>query len=118
VCRDRARKLIADARLNGFTLQARVKGHHIKAPGMPGNGKLWTPGQRVNVMSEPHGINGTFFLLARRFSGNRRQGAVTELTFKEDGVWVLDAHPHKRKHRRGKNDAGPGEILDLAGGSQ
>lgn len=106
VCRDRARKLLADSRLQGYTLTACVTGHRIVAPGEPGDGQLWTPGQRVMVHSEPHGIEGVFLLMKRKFSGGRSGGATTELTLKEDGVWILDAHPHKRKHRRGKNDAG------------
>lgn len=116
VCRDRSRKLLTDSRLHGFTLPASVKGHRIVAPGQPSDGKLWEPGQRVRVFSEPLNINGVFFLMARKFIGGRTEGARTELTLKEDGVWTLDAHPHKRKHRRGKN-SGPGEIIDVAGGS-
>lgn len=116
VCQDRARKLIADARLHGFTLSAQVKGHRIVAPSQPADGKLWQPGQRVRVISEPHQIDTVFFLMARKFSGGRDRGAVTELTLKEDRVWTLDAHPHKRKHRRGKNST-PGEIVDVPGGA-
>lgn len=116
VCRDRARKLVADSRLNALTLTAIVNGHSIVAPGQPSDGKLWVPGQRVRVFSEPHKIDGVYFLMARKFTGGRSEGSRTELTLKEDGVWILDAHPHKRKHRRGKN-SGPGEILDIAGGA-
>ncbi|MDF0377701.1 phage baseplate assembly protein [Methylophilus sp. YYY-1] len=107
ICRDRARKLLADSRLSSFELVAKVKGHRIKE-----GGALWTPGQRVHVVSEPHGIDGVFFLMSRRFTGSRQDGQRTELMLKEDGIWALDAHPHKRKHRRGKNDS-PGEILDV-----
>ena len=100
---DRARKLLADSRLQGVTLTARVKGCRITAPGEPGDGLLWTPGQRVRVISEPHGIDAVYFLMARNFSGSRGAGATAQLTLKEDGVWTLDAHPHKNKHRRGSN---------------
>lgn len=103
VCRDRARKLVSDSRLEAFTLTATVKGHRIIAPGQTANGKLWTPGQRVYVKDEVHRLDGIFFLMGRKFLGGRSSGATSELTLKEDGVWVLDAHPHKRKHRRGKN---------------
>lgn len=103
VATDRARKLLADARLRGFSLTATVPGHAIVAPGQPSDGKLWQPGQRVHVLSEPHGIDGIYFLLGRRFTGGRSLGALTELRLVEDGVWVLDAHPHKREHRRGRN---------------
>lgn len=109
----RARKLISDGRVAGFALTARVKGHRINAPGAPGDGKLWQPGQRLRVLSEPHGIDGVYFLIARTFSGGRDAGATTSLKLIEDGAWVLDAHPHKRKHRRGKNSA-PLQIIDLA----
>lgn len=115
--RDRARKLLADARLRGFTLTATVKGHRIVAPGQPSDGVLWAPGQRLRVCSEPHGLEAIFFVMGRKFCGGRSGGggsgggATTELTLKEDGVWTLDAHPHKRKHRRGKNAAG--EIVDV-----
>ncbi len=111
VCRDRARKLLADGRLKALTLSASVKGHRIVAPGQPGDGLLWKPGQRVRVISEPHEIEDTFFLMARKFTGGRGEGSRTLLTLKEDGVWLPDAHPHNR-HRRGKNSV-PGQILDI-----
>lgn len=108
IANDRARKLVADGQLSSFDLSIKVKGHRTDS------GVLWTPGQRVQVLSEPHGINGIYFLMARRFTGGRDQASNTELTLKPDGVWVLDAHPHKRKHRRGKNSTGgTGEIVIL-----
>ncbi|MFA7399228.1 MAG: phage tail protein [Sideroxydans sp.] len=114
VCRDRAHKIITDSRLNGLTLSATVKGHRIVAPGKDSDGWLWTPGQRVHVYSEPHGINGVFFLMARKFNRNRQDGTRTVLTLKEDGVWAIYAHPHKNNHRLGKN-AMPGKIIDVTG---
>jgi prophage tail gpP-like protein len=116
VARDRARKLLADSRLRGFTLAAEVAGHRINAPGQSTDGRLWTPGQRVRVVSEPHGIDEVFFLMSRKFTGGRRQGPRTSLVLKEDRTWVIDAHPHKRLHRRGKNSA-PGQILDASKGA-
>lgn len=104
----RGRKLLSDSRLKGFTLTATVRGHRTA------DGVLWQPGQRVEVKSTPQGIEGIFFLMARKFEGGRGVGAVTTLTLKEDGVWVLDAHPHTRAHRRGKN-ATAGEIVDVSG---
>lgn len=109
VARSRAEKLLSDAKMHGTTLTAKVKGHRISA-----DGPLWQPGQRVRVLSEPHGIDAVWFLMGRKFSGGRGDGAVTELTLKEDRVWVIKAHPHKRKHRRGKNST-PGEIIDVPG---
>ncbi|AOJ13147.1 MULTISPECIES: phage baseplate assembly protein [Burkholderia] len=105
----RARKLLMDSRLHGYTLTARVLGHRTS------DGVLWTPGQRIHVVSEPHNINAVFFLIGRRFSKARSGGSTTTLTLKEDGVWTLDAHAHKRKHRRGKNK-GPEEIIDVGQG--
>lgn len=108
----RAHKLALDSRLEAFTLAAEVKGHRIDAPGLPGHGKLWTPGMRIALKSEPHNLDGIYFLMARTFTGGRGQPSITSLTLKEDGVWTLDAHPHQRKHRRGKNDV-PGQIVPL-----
>lgn len=115
VAQDRARKLLADSRLRGFTLAAQVAGHRIVASGQAADGRLWAPGQRIRVISEPHGIDDVFFLMARKFTGGRQQGPRTHLTLKEDRTWVLDAHPHKRKHRRGKN--GAGEQLSTSTGT-
>lgn len=105
----RGRKMISDARLKGYTLNALVRGHRTD------DGVLWAPGQRVTVKSEPHGIDGIYFLMARRFTGDKIKGQRTQLTLKEDGVWVLDAHPSQRRHRRGKNSL-PGKIIDLTQG--
>lgn len=90
----RARKAVADARLSGYDLTALVKGHRMSG------GKLWQPGQRVRIVSEPHGIDDVFFLMGREFSGGRPDGAVTTLRFKEDGIWIPDAYPKKRKARK------------------
>lgn len=112
IARARGRKLISDARVKSYTLTATVRGHRTD------DGVLWTPGQRVIVKSEPHNLDGVYFLMARRFTGDKSVGQRTQLTLKEDGVWVLDAHPSKRHHRRGKNSL-PGKIVDLTtGGTQ
>lgn len=103
VCRDRARKLISDSKLNGLTLSVVVQGHRIVSPGEDADGLLWKPGQRIRVTSEPHGIKDqVFFLMGRKFTRGRSDGTRTTLTLKEDGVWLPYAHPHN-KHRRGKN---------------
>ena len=106
IAKARARKVISDGRLKGYTLTATVRGHRTD------DGVLWSPGQRVNVKSEPHGLDGVYFVMGRRFTGDKTVGQRTQLTLKEDGVWVLDAHPSKRRHRRGKNSL-PGAIADL-----
>lgn len=106
----RARKLIADSHLEGYTVQVTVPGH--RAP----NGKPWQPGQRVDVLAPSHEIDGTLFVTARKFSGGRELPTVTILTLKSDGVWTPDAHPHQRRHRRGKNST-DGAVLDLKPGA-
>lgn len=118
VCRDRADKLIADSRLNGLNLSAVVQGHRIVAPGQEADGKLWKQGQRIRVISEPHDIKGqVFFLMGRKFARSRHDGTRTTLRLKEDRMWIVNAHPHKNKHRRGKNSQ-PGEIIPMSGGAQ
>ncbi len=116
VCQDRARKLIADGRLRGYSLTATLAGHRIRATGQPSDGLLWTPGQRIHVVSEPHGIDRVFFLMGRRFSGGRNEAPTTTLTLKEDGAWVLDAHPHKNRYRRGRNHV-HAEVVDATHGA-
>ncbi|EPY3064561.1 phage baseplate assembly protein [Shigella sonnei] len=90
----RARKAMADARLSGFELIAEVKGHRTES------GKLWTPGQRVRIKSEPHNIDQIFFLMGREFTLSRTEGKLTVLRFKEDGIWIPDAFPKKRKAKK------------------
>ncbi|EEU9359268.1 phage tail protein [Escherichia coli] len=94
--RYRARKMMADARLEGYSLIARVQGHRTS------DGVLWEPGQRIHVISEPHGINAIYFLMGREFTGGRPGGAVTTLRLKEDGVWIPDAWSKKKKARKGR----------------
>ena len=110
IARARGRKMISDARLKGYTLNALLPGHRTAA------GVLWAPGQRVALKSEPHGLDGVYFIMARRFSCDKASGQRTQLTLKEDGVWVLDAHPSNRRPRRGANSL-PGKIVDLSGGA-
>lgn len=105
MCKSRALKLVSDGRLQGYTLTAIVQGHSIKG----GDALLWEPGQRIRVISEPHGIQDqVFFLMGRKFTRSRSEGTRTELKLKEDGVWAIEAHPHSH-HRRGKN-AVAGEV--------
>jgi prophage tail gpP-like protein len=105
----RGQKLLSDCRVKGYELKIIVKGHRHAG------GDLWTPGQRVSVLSEPHDIDGIYFLMGRRLSGDKISGQQTHLSFREDGVWALYAHPHARKHRRGKNGM-PGRVIDLSKG--
>lgn len=108
VAQTRARKLLADSRLAGLTVEAVATGH--RAP----NGKPWAPGMRVRVIAKRLGLDQILFCTARNFSGGRGQPSITRLTLKEDGVWIPDAHPHKRRHRRGKNQSS-GEVLEIPG---
>ena len=86
----KAKKRLADSRLEGLTMTATVQGHRTD------DGTLWQPGQRINVLSEPDGIDAVYFLMARTFTGGRGQPTETVLTLKEDGAWVLDADPPKK----------------------
>lgn len=109
----RARKIISDSALHAHTLRASVRGHRTS------DGVLWKPGQRVHVLWEEYGVDAVYFLMGRRFTGGRPAGARTTLTLKEDGVWILDAHPHSGRRHRRKKDAGPLSIIttDSSGGT-
>ena len=80
----RARKQIADSTLEGLTIAVNVRGHRA------GTGEPWRPGQRVRLVSEPHGLDAIYYLMHRAILGNRRNGTYTELTLKADGVWLPD----------------------------
>lgn len=110
---ERARKLAMDARLERWTLTALVRGHRIDAPGMPGHGKPWKPGMRFNVIDEARRLDCTCFLMTTVMTGGKGERPQTVLTLKEDGVWIVAAHPHKRRHRRGKNGL-PMRVWDAA----
>ncbi|KWH56297.1 phage baseplate assembly protein [Burkholderia cepacia] len=103
----RARKIISDSALAAHTLRASVQGHRTS------DGVLWKPGQRVHVIWEECDIDAVYFLMGRRFTGGRPGGPHTLLTLKEDGVWVLDAHPHSGRHRHHQHKEGPSlEVTD------
>lgn len=95
----RARKLLADSRLEGFEIRAIVKGHRTDS------GQVWNPGQRVHVYSEPHGLNAVYFLMARTMRLTRGQGAITELRLREDKMWVLDGAKIKKHKGKSNPDA-------------
>lgn len=105
--RYRARKVMADARLEGYSLIARVQGHRNS------DGVLWQPGQRIHVISEPHGIDAVYFLMGREFTGGRPGGTETTLRMKEDGIWIPDAWPKKKKGRKKRQKQELG-IVDVA----
>lgn len=115
----RARKIVADGKLAAYEIHASVRGHRVL--GAVGAGStnmvgapLWTPGQRVRVVSEPHGISGVYYLMRRTFLCGRGQGQITELTLKPDGLWQPDVSHHKRhKRKAGADGGGSGGIVDL-----
>ena len=93
--RAKAKKIMVDGQLNGHNLTAVVKGHYTES------GIQWQPRQRVAVFSEPHGINGTFFIMGRKFKLSRVGGKTTELRLKQDGIWQVD--PFKKKAKKAKS---------------
>jgi prophage tail gpP-like protein len=109
IAKARAKQIIGEARLKSYEIRVEVKGHRSD------QGVLWSPGQRVALKSEPHGLDGIYFVMGRRFYCGRGTGQRTQLVLKEDGVWVPEAHPSRRKHRRGINSM-PGRIVDLTTG--
>lgn len=89
----KARKTLTDSLLSGFDLVAKVAGHRTE------NGLLWEPGQRIQVLSEPHGINASFFLMGRKLLKSKQQGATTQLRLKQDKLWIPDGYPETTAHK-------------------
>jgi prophage tail gpP-like protein len=107
----RARKLLADGRLEGYTLSTQVVGHRVKP-----DGELWKPGMRVQVSSDRMGIDAVFFVMGRTFKLDRFNGTTTDLLLKEDGVWTLDAYPQRKRLPRIKTKEG--DVLEVVEFSQ
>jgi len=106
----RARKIVADGKLAAFDIHATVRGYRVLgAAGSP----LWTPGQRVRVLSEPHNLNGVYYLMRRTFLCSRSGGHTTELVLKPDALWQPDVAHHKRHKSKSKKALGAGGIVDL-----
>jgi prophage tail gpP-like protein len=90
VAATRSKKLMADGRLGGYTLKVIVNGFYTEG------GVLWAAGQRIECDFEPLDTHAVFFLMARRFYVNRGCGGkYTQLTIKEDKMWVPDAKKPK-----------------------
>lgn len=88
----RAKKLMADGRLEGYTLTVWVKGFYTEG------GVLWNPGQRVECEFDSLDTHAVFFLMSRKFYQARGgSGKYTVLTLKEDKMWVLEAKKPKGK---------------------
>jgi prophage tail gpP-like protein len=103
----RARKMMADARLNGYGLIVQVKGHRTSED------VLWQPGQRIHVKCEPLGIDEIFFLMGREFSNSRHGGKVTTLRLKEDGLWTPDAFKSKARTQSKKGSSSKKKQLGI-----
>jgi len=94
--RSKAKKMMIDGQLNGHTITAIVNGHYTET------GVRWQPRQRVTLLSEPHGIDGLFFVMGRKFKLSRTGGKTTELRLKQDGIWQVDPFKAKTKARKSK----------------
>lgn len=92
----RARKLLSDSRLKALTINVIVRGMRTE------DGTLWTPGQRVALKSDIHGIEGIFFMMSRTVRGGRNMELTTEMVLKEDGIWIPDAYPKSHHRKKGK----------------
>jgi prophage tail gpP-like protein len=97
----KAKKLLADGQLASLTITAKVRGHRTE------DGLLWTPGQRLHLISEPDGIDKIYFLTARDFVCARDGGQTTELTLKPDNTWL----PELTKQSRGGKGGGGKTII-------
>ena len=87
----RAKKILADGRLDALTYEIDVRGHRTS------DGQLWTPGQRIHLIDERHDFDGILFLMARRMRGGRGTPSTTSLMLKEDKVWIPEVVKPKRK---------------------
>jgi prophage tail gpP-like protein len=96
----RAKKLLADSQMEGFEMRATVRGWRASG------GAVWTPGQRVEVVSEPHGIDGVYFLMGRALRHSRRQGRISELRLREDKTWILGEGQQRKTRQRKTIDDG------------
>lgn len=92
----RANKIMADSRMHREALRIKVEGHRVNTS--TGTGAPWTPGMRVHVLSEPHGIDAIYFLTKRVF-GKSLSAQETELLCIPDGTWMLNLPMLKAKRR-------------------
>jgi prophage tail gpP-like protein len=92
----RAAKLMADGRMERDRLTITVAGHRITTS--DGAGKPWAPGMRVQVVSEPHGIDAVYFVIGRKFTLSLTE-QETELRCIPDATWILNLGFVKAKRR-------------------
>jgi prophage tail gpP-like protein len=93
----RANKIMADGKMERDRLMIKVDGHRITTSDGPG--QPWAPGMRIHVMSEPHGVDGIFFIIRRTFILSRMEGQITQLQVIRDGTWLLTVPFVKDKRR-------------------
>lgn len=103
----RVKKLLADSLMEGFEARALVPGWRASG------GAVWAPGQRVNLLSEPHGLDGVYFVMGRTLRLTRAQGAITELRLREDKAWIIGKPTTKGKARKRKSNADDDGDQDL-----
>ena len=60
---------------------------------------------RVIIRSEVHGVDDVYFLMSRTLRLSRSEGAITELRFREDKMWVLDGNKVKKHKGKSNPDA-------------
>lgn len=91
----RAEKLLADGVFQAFDVAAIVPGWHAQ------DGSVWKPGRRVDVTSEPHGIDEALFIRGRRLRLSRTRGRYTELRLCKDKTWLAGVparHSRRESH--------------------
>lgn len=106
----KAKKRLGDSKLDGLTITATVQGHRND------DGVLWQPGQRLQLLSEPDGLDGIYFLMARKFIGGRGKPTQTILTLKEDKAWIPEAKPPKNNKGQGGKGRRRGSRKRRSGG--
>lgn len=105
--RARAAKLLADGIMESERLNITVRGHRVRSTDGKEAGVLWEPGQRVHVLSEPHGVDAVYFIIRRTFTLDGYSGTQTNLECIIDGSWLLNVEvvKGKRKRNTGKKNA-------------
>ncbi len=93
----RAAKILADGKMARERIKITVDGHQIDSDGL-----LWTPGQRINLLCEPMGIDGIYFLMRRTFTLGRNEGEMTELHLVRDGTWLLNIVKDEKSSKAGR----------------
>lgn len=93
----KARKILTDAAMDSLTISARVAGHRTE------KGTLWEPGQCIQLVAKPMGINSMYFLSKRTFQGGR-EGTTTSLTLKPWNTWLPDTAKKPKGKKKQQDD--------------